>query len=128
MHFTAFLEYQVAGRAQRYEADNEWILGESSCDTKIKILSYTEEPGRKTSRQSLKKAFPVDAIRPVILENPTINELLPQKAITEILDQIEEDLLEQIISEIESSDDQAAKETSPNDTPTDTPEPASQKE
>jgi hypothetical protein len=99
-------------------------LGESSCDTKIKILSYTEDPGRKTSRQSLKKASPVDTIRPVILDEPKILELLPQKAITEILDQIEDVLLDQIISEIELSDDQAAKETSP----TDKPEPAAQKE
>jgi hypothetical protein len=124
MHYTAFLEYWIAGRAQRYEADNEWILGESSCDTKIKILSYTEEPGRKTSRQSLKKASPVDEILPVILDEPKISELLPEKAITEILDQIEDDLLDQIISEIESPDDQAAKEASSKDNP----EPASQKE
>jgi hypothetical protein len=124
VHFTAFLEYQIAGRAQRYEADNEWAIAEYSCDTKIKILSYTEDPGRKTSRQSLKKASPVDEILPVILDEPKISELLPQKAITEILDQIEEDLLAQIISEIDSPDDQAAKEASSKDNP----EPASQKE
>jgi hypothetical protein len=113
MHYTAFLEYRAAGRAQRYEADNEWDLAEYSCENKIKILSYTDtpEPGSKTSRQSLKKASPVDAIQPVILDEPKISELLPQKAITEIIDRIEEDLLDQIISEIESSEDQAAKET-----------------
>jgi hypothetical protein len=124
MHFTAFLEYEIAGRAQKYEADNEWVIAEYSCDSKIKILSYTEDPGRKTSRRSIKKTMPTDAILPVILHEPKISELLPEKAITEILDQIEEDLLDQIISEIESPDDQATKEASP----TDTPEPASQKE
>jgi hypothetical protein len=120
MHYTAFLEYRATGRAQRYEADNEWDLAEYSCENKIKILSYrdTPEPGSKTSRQSLKKTMPTDAIQPVILDNPKISELLPQKAITEITDQVEEDLLDQIISEIE------AKETSP----TDKPEPASKKE
>jgi len=126
MHYTAFLEYRAACRVQKYEADNEWDLAEYSCENKIKILSYTDtpEPGSKTSRQSLKKASPVDEIRPVILENPTINELLPQKAITEIIDRIEEDLSGQIISEIEASEDQAAKQASP----TDNPEPASKKE
>ena len=52
MHYMAFLEYRAAGRAQMYEADNEWVLAESSCENKIKILSYkdTPEPGSKTRK------------------------------------------------------------------------------
>jgi hypothetical protein len=126
IHYTAFLEYRAAGRVQKNKTDDEWNLVESSCDSSIKILSYTDtrEPGSKTSRQSIKKTMPTDEIQPVILDEPTINKLIPEKAITEIIDRIEDDLLDQIISEIESAEDQAAEEVSP----TDKPEPASKKE
>ncbi len=55
----------------------------------------------------------MDEIRPVILENPTINELFPQKALEEIMEQVEQELFDQIVSELnfpeeKSSEDSAA--------------------
>lgn len=109
-HYTAFLEYLAKGNVKKHKLDGDWDLDEFTFDNTIKILSYTDmpEPGYKASRRSIKKASPMDEIRPVILENPTINELFPQKALEEIMDQIEDDLLGQIVSAVNFPEDQAA--------------------
>jgi hypothetical protein len=89
-------------------------LDEFTFENTIKILSYTDmpEPGYKASRRSIKKASPMDEIRPVILENPTINELFPQKARDEIMEQIEDELLGQIVSELNFPEDKSSEDQS----------------
>ena len=64
-------------------------MDEFTCENTIKILSSsdTPEPGNKTSRPSIETSTPMDEIKPVLLDNPAINELFPQKAHDEITDQ-----------------------------------------
>jgi hypothetical protein len=105
--YTSFLEYLAKGNIVKHVLDGDWDLDEFTFDNTIKILSYTDMP--EPGRRSIKKSSPMDEIRPVILENPTINELFPQKARDEIMEKIEEDLLSQIVSAVNFPEDQAAE-------------------
>jgi hypothetical protein len=106
--FTAFFEYKADGYIKRNKKDDGWYMDEFTCQNTIKILSYTDtpDPGYKTGRPS---SSPMYKIQPVLLDNPTINDLFPEKAHDEITDQIEDELLGQIVSGLNSPEDQAAE-------------------
>jgi hypothetical protein len=108
--FTAFFEYKADGYIKKNKNGHGCYMDEFTCENTIKILCYTEtpHPGNKTSRPTIEKSTPMYELQPVLLDNPTINELFPQEAHDEIMDQIEDELLGEIIYKVESSEDQAA--------------------
>ncbi len=106
--FTAFFEYKADGYIKRNKNDDGWYMDQFTCQNTIKILSYTDtpDPGYKTGRPSIETSTPMYEIQAVVLDNPSINDIFPEKAHDEITDQIEEELLGQIVSELNFPEDQ----------------------